>query len=83
MEKNMTLTPEQTKRIQQLRDMIAPYLNSDPATAAYLLEGQPEVEKYGLGNLAYLLAREEYGCHKNDVIGIIELIERHMENENE
>jgi hypothetical protein len=78
------LTPEQTKRIEELNTLIAPYLNSmDPSMAAYLLRCQPEVEKYDLSTLVWLLAGGEYGCHKNDVIGVIELIEKHMENENE
>jgi hypothetical protein len=83
MEKNMALTPEQTARVQQLRDMIAPYLNSDPSTAAGMLRDVPEVRKYGLWELCYDLDHATYGCHKNDVIGVIDLIEKSMENENE
>ncbi len=79
------LTPEQTKRLEELNKMIAPYMNSiDPGYGAYLLCQQPEVKKYDtLYKLACLLSRGEYGCHKNDVIGIVEIIQKHMENENE
>lgn len=78
------LTPEQTKRLEELNALIAPYMTGpDPSMGAYLLREQPEVEKYDLSHLVWLLASNQYGCHKNDVIGVIELIEEHMENENE
>jgi len=49
--------------------------NRDPQTAAGILRAYDEIEDAGLGDLAYLLEHGEYGCHKNDVIGLIELLE--------
>jgi len=78
------LTPEQTNRIAELYALVAPYQNSfDPSFGAYLLLGQAEVKKYDLYTLTSLLSGGQYGCHKNDIIGVIELIQKHMENENE
>ena len=68
-------------RIEEIKKLVEPYLRNEPELAATLLRNVPEIEKYGLGQLVYLLSKGEYGCHRNDVIGVLELLEAHMAKE--
>ena len=48
----------------------------DRELAAYTLRDLPEVKAAGLHDLARLLASGEYGCSKNDVLVLIENLEK-------
>jgi len=48
---------------------------SDPGLALQFVKHLPELEDYGLVDLAWLLASEEYGCSYNDVKGLLDDIE--------
>ena len=71
------------ERINQLKAMIAGCIDRDPALAAYMLRDEDVVRAYNLSTLAGLLASEQWGCHKNDVLFIIEMLERHLANGDE
>lgn len=66
------------KAIEQAHRFLA---QNDPIAAAYTLRDLPEVEATELGTMARHLASGEYGCHKNDVLGLIEYLEAWMNKE--
>lgn len=69
------------ERIDQLKALIAPYIDHNADLAAYLLRDQDVVIEYHLDTLAHLCAFPEAGyTSKNDVLGIIELLEYHLNN---
>jgi hypothetical protein len=77
----MILTQE---RIDLLKLSIEGCINTDPTLAAYILRDQDVVKAYKLDTLAHLCAFPDAGyTHKNDVLFIIELLERHLANGDE
>lgn len=52
--------------------------DEDPQLAAYMLRDLPEVQKANLSNLASSLASGYWGCSRNDVLGLIESLEKHL-----
>mgnify|MGYP001618453606 CR=1 FL=1 len=66
-----------TDAIVEARRLLRDYAD-EAALAAYFIRDRPEVEAAGLTDLAWLLAGERYGCHRNDVLGLIELLEKHL-----
>jgi hypothetical protein len=52
-------------------------LDTDPSLAAYILRDDPRIEAAGLTSLCWSLAGGNWGCCKNDVIGVIELLEKY------
>lgn len=66
------------ERIDQLKALIAGTIDRDPSLAAYMLRDQDVVREYNLSHLAHLCSMEY--CHKNDVLFIIEMLERHLAN---
>lgn len=59
------------------------YLNEypgDPGMAVVPLRDLPETEEAELGTLAYLLESGHFGCHKNDVLGLIEFLQRWVDD---
>lgn len=72
------------ERIDQLKTLIAGTIDRDPALAAFMLRDQDVVKAYKLDTLCHLCAFPDTGyTSKNDVIGIIELLERHLANGDE
>jgi hypothetical protein len=51
------------------------YLDESPHLANYILRDLPETKAAGLSDLAWGMHRG--GCHKNDVLYLIELLEQH------
>lgn len=50
----------------------------EPDIAIAMLRYLPEIEQAGLLDLIAVLDGGEYGCHTNDVKGVIDILERHM-----
>ena len=49
---------------------------NDPGFALEFVKHLPELEMYGLADLAWMLASGEYGCSYNDVVGLLDDIDR-------
>lgn len=49
----------------------------DPALAVEFFKY--DIEDAGLRSLAWLLAGERYGCSRNDVLGLLELLDQQQE----
>lgn len=47
----------------------------EPWLVAEMIKYNPELEQAGLASFAWLLADAEYGCHYNDVAGLIDCLE--------
>ena len=65
----------------QINDVIAKVkecMVSEPDIAISMLRGLPEVTAAGLDDLVWSLERGQWGCHTNDVKGVVELLERHL-----
>jgi hypothetical protein len=61
---------ERAKKImQEDRTMDAPGL------AASLFRDLPEIKEAGLNDLAWILSSPRENCHRNDVLGLIELLQ--------
>ena len=52
-------------------------IENDPHLANYILRDLEVTEKAGLSDLSWALHKE--GCCKNDVLGLIEYIEKYIE----
>ena len=55
--------------------------NRDPSLVAFIIRDHPVIEEAGLSSLAWLLAGNQYGCHKNDVIGLLDLLEQYLDQQ--
>jgi len=53
----------------------------EPSLALIEIMDIPEMEDAGLARLAHLLWTEKYGCHRNDVIGVFDLFEKWLEEQ--
>lgn len=53
----------------------------DPATAAGVLRDCSLIKRMGLYDMAYELNHETFGCHKNDVLGLVEWLEKALRGE--
>jgi hypothetical protein len=72
------------ERIDQLKALIAGTIDRDPTLAAFMLRDQDVVKAYKLDTLAHHCAFPDAGyTHKNDVLFIIEMLERHLANGDE
>ncbi len=47
----------------------------DPSLLAFMMRDWPETKAANLFSVAWELARGEYGCHRNDVIWLLDKIE--------
>jgi hypothetical protein len=63
--------------IEKLREMLERNRH-EPWLVADHMKYLPELKVPGLNDLAWLLASNEYGCHYNDVKGLIDLLEKHL-----
>jgi hypothetical protein len=54
------------------------HLDTDPTLSAFILRDLPEIRQADLDDLAWALHRDG-NVHKNDVLGLIELLESHLE----
>lgn len=53
---------------------------NEPDIAITMLRDIPEIEPAGLSDLVWSLDSGRWGIHANDVRGVIELLERYLEN---
>jgi hypothetical protein len=62
--------------IQYAKDKLADVAFHDYELIAFILRDEIDVDvDHDLWILAYLLSSGEYGCSRNDVIGLLELME--------
>ena len=66
------------RTIDEMRALVATSIDTDPSLAAYILRDTPEISAYGLRDLAWVMARNDSYCHKNDVLGLLEFLEERM-----
>ncbi len=50
----------------------------EPGIALEFVRGSREVEDAGLTNLVETLACGRWGIHKHDVLGVLDLLEKHL-----
>ena len=67
--------PSLAYRLQRIKEALARHGDRDPGLVVYMMRDWPEVSMVGLDDLAWSLASGRWGCHKNDVIGLIERFE--------
>ncbi|NIV28276.1 MAG: hypothetical protein GWN58_01820 [Anaerolineae bacterium] len=53
----------------------------EPALALMEILDLPELEDSQLARLTYLLWTERYGCHKNDVTGVLDLLDEWLDEQ--
>jgi len=66
------------ERVLTLIEKAKARVDKEPDIAIGILYGLPEIEQAGLSELVYLLDKGDYGCHANDVKGVIELLEKYL-----
>jgi hypothetical protein len=65
--------------INELIEKVRGLSKTDPSLAASMLRDRQEIKDAGLYDLVYLLDQGTWGCNKNDISGVLELLERHLE----
>jgi hypothetical protein len=69
--------------IQYAKDKLADVAFHDYELIAFILRDEIDVDAdHDLWALAYLLSSGDYGCSRNDVIGLIELMESEKKEDN-
>ena len=53
----------------------------DPGLALEYIRARPEIKASELTDLVEVLVRGEYGCHRNDIIGVFELLEEWLDKQ--
>jgi len=72
------------KTIERKRGILEEYRmrletgRNEPSLIAYMLRDLPEIKEAGLRDLAWSLASEKWGCHYNDVAGLLDYFEQHI-----
>ena len=78
------MTNDRKRAIERRRAILEEYRmrletgRDEPSLIAYMLRDLPEIAEAGLRDLAWTLASEEWGCHYNDVAGLLDLFARHI-----
>jgi len=68
--------------IWKLREMLVRN-TQEPWLVADTMKYMAEVKEANLDDLAWLLASNEYGCHYNDVKGLIDLLSKYLSKKEE
>jgi len=64
--------------IQEMMVKAKEHIQREPALAVYMVRDYLEVVEAELDSLAWMLASERYGCHKNDAIWFFEELEKYL-----